>query len=312
MPSLPVTIAMVPRETFSDSIASLESFYANTPMPCEMIYVDGNSPEPVCSAIKRWQSEKQFQLIRFDDFLNPNHARNIAWQRAKSKYVVFYDNNLLVTPGWLERLVECAEETGAWIVTPLYLQGDLNEQTIHTAGGLSRFACINGQRGFTEEHRYNNRKLDEVRPYLRREPTELVEFHCVLIRRELFELTGPLDEKLMSMGDHIDLSLAARELGKPVYTEPASVVCYPKPSLAPYDLPYFKLRWSDEWTETSLERLRRKWHLPPDDLFIMSQYGFVRHHRESVLAASGIDSSKSLPLDQASDVSPQLTGLTTS
>jgi len=303
---------MVPRETFSDSIASLESFYANTPMPCEMIYVDGNSPEPVCSAIKRWQAERQFQLIRFDEFLVPNHARNIGWQRAKTKYVVFYDNNLLVTPGWLERLVECAEETGAWIVTPLYLEGDLNEQTIHTAGGLSRFTCINGQRGFTEVHRYNNRKLDEVRPYLRREPTELVEFHCVLIRRELFELIGPLDEKLMAMADHIDLSLAARELGKPVYTEPASVVCYRKPSLAPYDVPYFKLRWSDEWTETSLEHVRQKWHLPPDDLFIMSQYGFVHHHREAVFAASGIANSRSLPLDQASDASPQLTGLTAS
>jgi GT2 family glycosyltransferase len=301
MPGLPVSVAIVPRETFSDSIASLESFYANTPMPCEMIYVDGNSPEPVRSAIKQWQLEKQFQLIRTEDYLIPNHARNIGLQHAKSKYIVFYDNNLVVTPGWLERLVECAEETGAWVVSPVYLEGALAEGEIHTAGGLSHFGCLNGQRGFIEEHRFHKRNLDEVRPHLRREPTELVEFHCLLVRTELFELTGPLDEKLMSMADHIDLSLAARELGKPVYTEPSSVVSYLRPVLSPFDVPYFTLRWSDEWTEITLEHARQKWHLPPDDLFISSQYGFVRNHRESILAAAGIEKG-TLPLQQASDI----------
>src|SRR5277367_6054707 len=168
MPALPVSIAIVPRETFSDSIASLESFYANTPMPCEMIYVDGNSPEPVSSAIRQWQLEKKFQLIRSEDYLIPNHARNIGLQHAKTKYIVFYDNNLVVTPGWLERLVDCAEETGAWVVSPVYLEGDLAEGEIHTAGGVSHFGCLNGRRGFIEEHRFHKRKLDEVRPYLRR------------------------------------------------------------------------------------------------------------------------------------------------
>ena len=289
MSGLPVTVAIVPRETFSDSIASLESFYANTPMPCEMIYVDGNSPEPVCSAIKGWQSDKQFKLIRSEQYLAPNQARNLAVQHVKTKYVVFYDNNVVVTPGWLERLVECAEETGAWVVSPLYLEGDLAEGIIHTAGGVSHFGCVNGRRGFIEEHRFHDRKIDEVRPCLRREPTELVEFHCVLVRTELFELTGPLDEKLMSMADHIDLSLSARELGKPVYTEPAAVVTYRRPMLSSFDVPYFRLRWSDEWTEATIEHLQQKWNLPQDDLFLMSQFGFVRHHRQAVFSASGLE-----------------------
>src|SRR5207249_8335576 len=53
--------------------------------------------------------------------LVPNEARNIGLRRVRTRYVVFIDNDAVPAPGWLERMVECAEETGAWVVGPLYL-----------------------------------------------------------------------------------------------------------------------------------------------------------------------------------------------
>jgi len=63
-------------------------------------------------------------------------ARRRVADLIDTKYAVFMDNDVLVHPGWLERLYACAEETGAGIVGPLYLWGaDAQADTIHMAGG---------------------------------------------------------------------------------------------------------------------------------------------------------------------------------
>ena len=48
-------------------------------------------------------------------------------------------------PGWLEALVECAEDTNAAIVAPLYLIGELEDQIIHMAGGIIEVANSNNE-----------------------------------------------------------------------------------------------------------------------------------------------------------------------
>jgi GT2 family glycosyltransferase len=40
-----VTLIVVPRERFSYTQKSLESIYANTPYPFDLVYVDGGSPK---------------------------------------------------------------------------------------------------------------------------------------------------------------------------------------------------------------------------------------------------------------------------
>jgi len=65
--------------------------------------------------------QKGFHLIRTEHFLSPNQARNSVAQ-VDTKYVVFVDNDLLVQrAGW--KISQCADETGAWVVGPLYFEG---------------------------------------------------------------------------------------------------------------------------------------------------------------------------------------------
>ena len=260
-----VTIVVVARERFSFAKHSLESIYEYTRPPFTLVYVDGGSPTQIKHYLKAKASEKGFQLIRTEHFLSPNQARNLGLSQVNSKYVVFIDNDVLVSPGWLEFLVRCAEETGSWVVGPLYLMGDPERQIIHMAGGILHIREEYGKRILYEKDYFAGKHITEVPIPLEREPREVVEFHCMLVRKEVFERLGLLDEKLLSVREHEDLCLAVQEAGGSIYLEPNAVVTYVHPPpLALSDLSYFMLRWSKTWIEASLQRFHTKWNLDMD------------------------------------------------
>src|SRR5262245_36224334 len=130
-----VTIVVSQRERFGDSARSLDSIYEHTDAPFDLVYVDGGSPRYVRNYLATAASERGFKLIRSETFLSPNQARNLGLRHARSRYVVFIDNDVVVSPGWLTPLVACAEETGAAIVGPLVCQGSPLHSIVHFAGG---------------------------------------------------------------------------------------------------------------------------------------------------------------------------------
>jgi hypothetical protein len=148
------------------------------------------------------------------------------------------------------------------------------------AGGVARFVERNGRRELEEDHRYFGQPLAKVRPELKREPTEQIEFHCALVRREVFDRLGPLDERLWSAAEHTDLCLMVREAGGQVYLEPNSVVTYvAPPPFTKADLDYYMLRWSDAWNIATLAHFRAKWQLAADDPSITFLAGWLDRHR---------------------------------
>lgn len=254
------TIAVIPRERYSLTRQVVEAIYEHTDQPFDLIVVDGGSPPSVASYLERASAERGFQLIRRDYVLSPNEARNLAIARATTKYITFIDNDALASPGWLSKLVECAEETGAWVVGPVYLAGPPGTDLVHMAGGDAHIE----DGGFVERHHHMNGRLHEVRPRLARGPTEMVEFHCMLVRRDVFDRFGPLDEGLLSLNEHCDLCLLVRQAGGDVYLEPDSVVTYvPPPPFGEGDRAFFVLRWSRDWNERSIERFCAKWKVKP-------------------------------------------------
>ena len=275
-----VTVVVVPRERFNITELALETLYKHTALPFKLVYVDGNSPSHIKHYLKEQAKQKGFCLIRTEHFLSPNQARNLGLAEVDTEYVVFVDNDLVVAPGWLENLVQCADETGAWVVGPVYLEGKPEDQIIHMAGGQANFRQQQGKRELCEGHMFRGKRLPAVRSQLQRGATELIEFHCVLVRTEVFENLGPLDEKLMSSPEHIDLCLAVREAGGTVYFEPGSIVTYvTPPPFALTDLPFFLLRWSDGWNQASLEHFRNKWNLTENDPYITGNYKWLKAHR---------------------------------
>ena len=267
-----VTIVVVPRERFSLTRESLESIYENTKIPFKLVYVDGGSPAKIQRYLEAKSRDKGFQLIRTDYYLSPNHARNLGLAQVSTKYVVFMDNDVVVAPNWLSHLVQCAEETGATVVSPLVCQGQSLHAEVHCAGGESAVLLENkdgGVRRRLHEKIYQQgRKVEKLRDSLVRQQTGLAEFHCMIVRSQFFESFGAFDEALMNTREHVDFCITVAEAGGTVYLEPSSVVTYITGlPLQLTDIPFYMVRWSDAWGLTSLDRLREKWDLTEDDYY---------------------------------------------
>lgn len=255
-----VTIVVVPRERFSFARRSLLNIYENTNIPFELIYIDAGSPAPLQTFLREESKKRGFRMLSADRYLSPNRARNLGWRNVKTQYTVFIDNDALVTPGWLEALVRCADETGAWVVGPLYLIGELEKQTIHMAGGTLHFKQHEGKRILYDEQNLFETKLDQVRDRLERRAWDYVEFHCMLLRTDILQRLGPLDEGLLSLHEHIDVCMAVRRAGGSIYIEPRAITSYvPTPPYEWSDVPYFMLRWSEVWNLATVRHFNKKW-----------------------------------------------------
>ncbi|MDH6060975.1 glycosyltransferase [Chrysosporum bergii ANA360D] len=267
-----VTIIVSPRERFSYTRESLESIYEHTKYPFKLIYVDGGSPRHIRDYLAKQAQEKQFEIIRTNYYLPPNCARNMGLRQVTTKYVVFIDNDVVVTSGWLKPLMECAEETNATVVSPLICQHLPLHTEVHCAGGESAIAVqTKGEttkRRIIEKIYKQGRKVADVYPQLQRQKTGLAEFHCMMVRTEIFEQIGLLDEKLLNTKEHIDLCILVTEAGGTIYLEPKSLMTYvPATQLEWTDIHYYMLRWSDAWEIASLKHLSDKWKITENDYF---------------------------------------------
>ncbi|MEX1008322.1 MAG: glycosyltransferase [Acidimicrobiia bacterium] len=266
MPGSDVTIVVVPRESFSQSEASLESVLSCTRVPFNLVYVDGNSPRRIRRYLDARARQAGFTLARTDRYVSPNKARNLGFAHVGTPYVAFVDNNTIVTEGWLDSLLRCARETNAAFVAPVYCVGSLNSPVIHTAGGEGHIEIIDGRRQLVDVHHYCDRPLAEVRNEFRRAPCEVAEFHCVLTRTDVVAAMAGFDIGLPAALEHIDFGLQAAASHDGGWFEPEAVVTYlPPPPLAISDAPYFALRWSKDWIDTSFEHFAGKWQLRLDD-----------------------------------------------
>jgi len=272
-----VTIVVVQRERFSTTKQSLESLFQHTRPPFELIYVDGGSPRRIARYLSAESERRGFRLIQLPYHLPPHTARKMAATLAVTPYIVFLDNDVIVSPDWLEALVECAEATGADAVTPLICVNEPLHTMVHTAGGVARICEESGQRRFEEVMRFDGRPVSDVKDQLKREPTGLIEFHGVLVRRSVFERFGPLDEAYLATSEHLDFCLTVNQRPGSIYFEPGSVITYLAPPPITFaDLPYYTLRWSDEWALVSEQHFYRKWNAEYTDRVVRFS---VQHRR---------------------------------
>lgn len=264
------SIVVVPRERFSAARESLESLLANTEGPFELIYVDGGSPRSLRKWLEGQAAERGFRLLRRDHYLSPNEARNIGLAEVDTEFVAFLDNDVLVRPGWLAKLVQCADETGAAVVGPLTCEIDFD--TVHFAGGEVEISEEREDeevaRHVRERMYFPQRKVASVSSDLVRQEVKLCEFHCLLARTQAIQDIGGFDQGMLNTREHLDFSLSLARNGGSVWFEPESVVAYkPPPPLRLSDLHFFMLRWSDDWERRSLEHFRSKWDLADDEFF---------------------------------------------
>ena len=193
----------------------LESIYRNLPkVTMELVIADDCSTdetETVLSGISG------IEVIRHPENLGFLRSCNRAVDFCRGEYVFLLNNDTLVTPGWLDTLVETLDrypDTGLVGSKLIYPDGTLQE-----AGGIiwrDASGWNYGRNGDPDAPEFN---------YLRE--VDYVSGAAVLFRRQLFLDLGKFDEDLApAYCEDTDLAFRIRQAGRKVFYQPASVVVH--------------------------------------------------------------------------------------
>ena len=272
-----VTLLMTARERHGLTLACIDDILAKTPIPHRFVFAHGALPERIDAGIAERVRAGRIEARRVDGPAWPQHLRKAAVADVDTDYVAFIDNDILVSPGWIERLLECAAQTAAGAVGPVYLWGDGSKPpTIHMAGGrLQEIQLPGGSRCMLEQHRHMNEDPNAVIPTLAREACDTVEFHCMVMPTALARDPSVLDPAITCVHEHIDVALTLHARGRACVLEPAAQVTYL--AHAPFtmeDIAFTRFRWESSAVDASIAAFCRKWNVRDDE----RSFGGVRRY----------------------------------
>ncbi len=162
----------------------IDSVYKHTRTPYEVILIDNNSDTKTKELLKqKLGNEERIKLIFNDKNVGFPIGINQALQVAKGSYKVIANNDILVTDGWLERMIRVAESDEAiGIVGPI-------------SNSVSGVQLDKNAKYDSIEAMYEYAKKNKDRSRGRYEEFPRVAFLCTLIKKEVVDKIGGLDER---------------------------------------------------------------------------------------------------------------------
>lgn len=263
----------------------IAALFQAVPAGTPVLFVDGGSPPAVLAVLQRSAEEWGFELLRSDAFISANQARLLALERLSVSYLLCVENDVRLSPGCADLLVAAAERQRADVVVPLVLEENaLGQQRIHQAGGTCRLVRRWGGMRLVVHYHQRDWALD--RQPAGPAPTELVEYHALLLRT-CFASVHPLhDPAIESLPEFLDFSLAVQRYGGRCWLQPAAVAVFLTPSqVLAGNRSLFQYRWSDRLQRQGIAHFRSKWGLGPWSWVLGSQLSWAVAHRS--LARSG-------------------------
>ncbi len=218
-----------------------------SPLLAEVIVVDNGSTDGTGEFLGELAARESLVTV-----LSPGEnlgfvgGNNLAAAHARGEYLVFLNNDTEPQPGWLEALVQTAEDdstVGAVGAKLVYPDGRLQEAgSIVFADGTGWNV---GKGGSVDDPRY--RFVREV---------DYCSAACLLVRRALFEQLGRFDERYApAYYEDTDLCFGVRALGYRVLYQPGAVIRHHEGGTAGTDLASgFK-----QHQVVNAERFREKW-----------------------------------------------------
>ncbi|AZR72016.1 hypothetical protein BBF96_00500 [Anoxybacter fermentans] len=205
-------IVVVNYNTRSFLEGCIKSIKEYTHYPYHLIIIDNNSRDGSRAFIDKLQ-QKGATVIYNQKNLGCAKAWNQGIRSGKGKYIVFLNPDTLVTPGWLTKMVACAESDKRIAVVG-NKQINANGIIIH-AGVVEK----DGQaiyRGVGEKD--DPGKFDQV--------CDCIDVcgACYLIKREYISKIGYFDERFFMYAEETDYSFRARALGLRVVYCPVTIV----------------------------------------------------------------------------------------
>jgi O-antigen biosynthesis protein len=198
------------KEYTEKCLNSIFNFGANSKF--EIIVVNNGSIDGSAEYLS--ELNDKITVIQNDENLGFAKACNQGAKIAQGEYLLFLNNDTVVTRGWLDILVqEMDNNENIAIIGPKLLYPD---GTVQSAGVV-----------FDEEkwphHIYTKEKGTELFVNKKRE-FQCLTAACFLIRKSIFNQFGGFDESYLNGLEDLDLCLKVRELGLGILYCPESVV----------------------------------------------------------------------------------------
>ena len=267
-----VAVGVVPRERFSMTGRVLERLLACTSEDVELVVVDAATPARFRAEIDRvLQGRPDVVRPTTEEILLPNRARNVVIANTDADWICFLENDVLVEPGWLDRLLTACEEEGAAAAVPLILERFEGFEQVHFDDRLHTIESVATPEGAALRIAPRPDSKEDDRGALRR-VVHFIETHCMLFSREALERTGLFDPAI-SAQEEMDVSLALHAQGLRTIVEPASVVTFfPPPPIHPEEREYYRRKWDPEAYEQDYRRVAERWRLldPPSAMGVVT------------------------------------------
>ncbi|MFA6028557.1 MAG: glycosyltransferase family 2 protein [Elusimicrobiota bacterium] len=196
----PLTSLVIPvHDALPQLRACVESIRRNTGAPYELLLVDnGSSPATV-----RWlRRQKGLRVVFNRTNTGFAHAVNQGMRAARGRFVAWINSDLVLTPGWLERMLDALQSDPALGAVGPYTDRTVGLQVVAGAEGLEGKALDLFASAWALQHGGR-----------RREAHRLVGF-CVLLKKRAVDAVGLLDERFgVGCYEDFDYCLRLRQAG---------------------------------------------------------------------------------------------------
>jgi GT2 family glycosyltransferase/SAM-dependent methyltransferase/glycosyltransferase involved in cell wall biosynthesis len=244
----PMVSLVIPLYSRADlTRACLRSILENTSrVPYEVVLIDDEADAQTKQLL---EGVRGARIIRNKRNIGYLRSMNRAAAAARGAWLVLFNNDTVVTQGWLRALLDCAESSpDVGVVAPkfIYPDGRLNE-----AGGIiwRDGTGVNYGRGDSPGcFRYEYRR-----------ETDYGSAAALLVNTTLWREVGGFDERFLPMYyEDVDLCFQARERGWRVLYEPTAVVVHVEGATTGNDVTTGHKRFQEQNRPKLVEKWRKQ------------------------------------------------------
>lgn len=181
----------------------------------EILVLENNSTsEEIFEYYKEIDGKDHVRVLRWEKAFNYSAINNFGAREAKGEYLVLLNNDTeIITEGWLKELLSnCARKEVGMVGAKLYFPDNTVQSagTIIGMGGLADHAFVNMPR---RNSGYMHRASIQMN-------MSGVTAACAMVRRDVFEQVGGMEEELTVAFNDVDLGLKIVTCGYLIVFDP--------------------------------------------------------------------------------------------